>query len=198
MAATLDKMLINTTFSSNLSWMLRAAALCGIMLISGCAENSRKITPEKEYFHADNDIAMTVRSVADAINLKEPLDSAEYNFEGILTDGQGAPLYIDVQGSPGVWEIDVLNAQTAVIRNLYLGDLLPDQLLEYLRGQITMEELPAAAVSAVEADPEMDPEVRIFNFGEGFLRFESRNAIAANGLEGPLVSILLSSSDPRL
>lgn len=190
-------MLTNTTLSSNLSWLLRAAALCGILMISGCGEASHKKTPEKELFHADNDIAMTVRSVADAINLKEPLDSAEYNFEGILTDGQGAPLYTDVQGAPGVWEIDILNPKTAVIRNLYLGDLLPDQLLEYLRGQITMEELPVDALAYEDADSEMDPEVHLFNFGEGFLRFESRNAIAANGLEGPLVSIVLSANDPR-
>ncbi len=62
-----------------------------------------------EYFHADNDIAMTVRSLADAIKVGEPLDSTEYDFNGVLTDGQGAPLYTDVQGSPGTWIVDVLD-----------------------------------------------------------------------------------------
>lgn len=62
-----------------------------------------------EDFHADNDIAMTVRSLADAIKVGEPLDSTEYDFEGVLTDGQGTPLYTDVQGAPGVWVVDVLD-----------------------------------------------------------------------------------------
>ena len=51
----------------------------------------------EEEFHADNDIAMTVRSVADAIRVGETLDSVGYNFEGVLTDGIGRPLYTGLQ-----------------------------------------------------------------------------------------------------
>lgn len=52
-------------------------------------------------FHADNDIAMTVRSLVDAVRVGETLLPADYDFVGVLTDGQGTPLYTDVDGAPG-------------------------------------------------------------------------------------------------
>ena len=86
----------------------------------------------QEEYHADNDIAMTIRSLADALRVGEELDSTEYDYEGVLTDGQGRPLYTDVQGAPGIWQVDVVDSRTAMVRNIYLGDLLPGALEEYL------------------------------------------------------------------
>ena len=94
---------------------LTLASICFIFMLNSCGQSSKsdvsntEDSEATEYFHADNDIAMTVRSLADAIKVGEPLDSTEYDFNGVLTDGQGAPLYTDVQGSPGTWIVDVLD-----------------------------------------------------------------------------------------
>ncbi len=148
-------------------------------------------------YHADNDIAMTVLSLADALRVGEPLDSAQYDFEGVLTDGQGSPLYTDVQGSPGIWQIDVTSPNRVVIRNLYLGDLLPDDLESYLTGSLGITEkdcIPYNDPSVINDD---DTDVRIYKFRGGYLKFEVRAGISPNGLEGPLLNIVLTSYPPE-
>lgn len=83
-------------------------------------------------FHADNDIAMIVRSVADAISYREPLDPLNYNIDGVLTDGQGRPIYTNLHGVPGKWDIDAVTDSSLTIRNVELGDLVPDDLEQYI------------------------------------------------------------------
>lgn len=155
---------------------------------------TESVTPET--YRADNDIAMTVRSLADALSQGEPLDSADYNFEGVLTDGQGYPLYTDIQGGPGVWEVLVLSPRSAVVRNLYLGDLFPDDLGNYVISALGLS--PDSEIQSHEYDDDEMTSVRLYSFNGGELRIESRSAVAPNGLEGPLVSIILTATPDSL
>lgn len=151
---------------------------------------------DRDYFHADNDIAMVVRSLADAIKVGEPLDSTEYDFEGVLTDGQGAPLYTDVQGGPGVWVVDVLDNKNVTIRNLYLGDLLPGDLENYLLHTLGLSVENKLDFTAHEAVDDDETDIVVYDLGGGYLRFEVRAGLASNGLEGPLLTIIMSSEPP--
>ena len=70
-------------------------ALSSTLLITGCNgwnKSAGNEETETHDDHADNDIAMTLRSIIDAVKVGEPLDSAQYNFTGTLTDGSGRPL----------------------------------------------------------------------------------------------------------
>lgn len=181
-------------------------ALITLLIIFSCspsAKNGGKDTIAgqirahvTEDFHADNDIAMVVKSLADAIRVGEPLDSTEYDFEGILTDGQGAPLYTDVQGSPGVWVVDVLDPKNVTIRNLYLGDLLPGDLESYLLQSLSLDESDRMLFTAHEAVDDDETVIKVFDFNGGYLRFEIRAGVASNGLEGPLLTIIMSAEPP--
>lgn len=153
---------------------------------------------DTEDFHADNDIAMTIRSLADAIKVGEPLDSSLYDFEGVLTDGQGTPIYTDVQGAPGVWKINVVDNKNVIIRNLYLGDLLPGDLQTYLLQSLRISDTHPVAISysANEHSFLGEPERLVYDFGGGYLCFEIRVGIAPNGLEGPLLSIIMTADPP--
>lgn len=152
---------------------------------------SSEDTSVDEHYHADNDIAMTVRSIVDAVNVGEPLDSADYNFHGVLTDGSGRILYSDIQGSPGEWDVKVLSPSKAVIRNVYLGDLLPDDLEIYLTHSLglTSDDI----VEDVEYDEDDTSSLTVYDFGTGQLRFEVHGGVSQNGLEGPLLYIYVSS-----
>lgn len=151
---------------------------------------------DTEEFHADNDIAMTIRSLADAIKVGEPLDSSLYNFEGVLTDGQGTPLYTDVQGAPGLWQINVLDNKKVRIRNLYLGDLLPGDLQSYLVQSLQLNDSQPFMLIDKEATNEEENEIVVYDFGGGYLCFEVRSVMAPNGLEGPLLSIVMTADRP--
>ncbi|MDE5871308.1 MAG: hypothetical protein K2H22_05170, partial [Muribaculaceae bacterium] len=94
--------------------------------------------PEESQFHADNDIAMTVCSLVDAVRVGERLDSADYGFQGILTDGQGTPLYTDIEGNPGEWSVKVVSGEEARISNLHLGDLMTEDLRSYILSALNL------------------------------------------------------------
>ena len=187
-------------FSSRASLTL-SVILSGIcLLLSSCAGGGAKTdnsygasdsTPEGQAhevaYHADNDIAMTLLSVTDAIRQGELLDSIDYNFEGILTDGLGHPLYTDIQGAPGVWQVEVTSPESISIRNLYLGDLLPEALESYVTKSLGLTESnlvdPATLMFTDGA------AVSAYNFPGGILRFETRTALTPAGQEGPLMTI---------
>ena len=122
---------------------------------------------------------MTINSVIDAISVGEPIDSAAYDYEAVLTDGSGRPLYTDLQGAPGVWDIMVEKPHTVVIRNAYLGDLLSSEFRK---------------VYTDEFDDDDETDVSIYDFGAGTLRFETRVGRTTNGLEGPLLSIRIQAT----
>lgn len=151
---------------------------------------------DSDVFHADNDIAMTLRSIADALNVGEPLDSTLYDFEGVLTDGQGTPLYTDIQGAPGLWDVDVLDSKNVIIKNIYLGDLLPLDLQGYILESLGLDETDHLEFTAHEAVDDEDTEIDVFSCGNAFLRFEVRAGIAPNGIEGPQLSIIMSADPP--
>lgn len=171
------------------------ATIILIVSLSACSrakENASEDTRQQtEEFHADNDIAMTVRSLADAINVGEPLDSADYDFEGILTDGQGRPLYTDIHGNPGEWSIQVTSPKSAVIRNMFQGDLLSEDLQDYLVQSLNLSE--ENEIVSDEYDDDDETEMDAFDFGNGTIRFERRKALANNGVETIYLNIVLSA-----
>lgn len=183
---------------------LIACAIVSGIFLTGCgpkkSADESNVTPqgEEDTFHADNDIAMTVRSIADAIRVGEPLDTADYNFEGILTDGSGRPLYTDMLGSPGTWDIDVLTAQSVVIRNNSVGDLLPDDLMHYIAESLDINDSNILSTDVSVLDDDDEAERVVYDFGGGYLRFDIRASTATNGLEGPLITITASRKQPEL
>lgn len=189
----------NLHLASGRALILAAAAT---FIYTGChkpplpSSSDTVSVSENDEFHADNDIAMTILSLADAIKVGEPLDSTQYDFEGVLTDGQGSPLYTDVQGSPGLWQVDVVDNHSAVIRNIFLGDLLPTDLQSYLLLSLGLNDDNRMSFSSEDADNNDETEIMVYDFGGGYLRFEVRAGIAPNGLEGPLLSIILSADPP--
>ena len=172
-----------------------AAAVAAVLLIlSACgpkrekhADTAADSAAAQEEFHADNDIAMTVRSIADAIRVGEPLDSAGYSFSGILTDGQGRPLYTDTRGCPGEWSVEVVSDGHALIRNLSLGDLLADDLKNYVTQSLNL----SGGDAVKSEDPGRGAEVSEYEFEGGLLRIETRKDTAPGGFEGSMVSITL-------
>lgn len=179
-------------------------AIIPLLLMSACgrksapkdADTSPAYAPVPDHYHADNDIAMTIRSITDAINVGEPLDSTEYDFCGVLTDGQGAPLYTDVQGAPGLWVVDILDNANATIKNIYLGDLLPADLQAYILQSLHLPENQNVTYSTSESATDDETDINIYSFGGGYLRFEIRSGIAPNGLEGPLLTIAIGKELP--
>lgn len=176
----------NSTAIGALTAILLTASACGRTAETAASEE----TTTADY-HADNDIAMTIASVVDALTVGEPLDSASYDFEGVLTDGTGAPLYTDVQGAPGKWEVNVTDTATLTLRNLYLGDLFPDDLEAYITEALGLG--PDAIVTQNEYADDHETDMNVYSFGAGEIRFETRAGIAPNGLEGPLLRIVISS-----
>lgn len=173
-----------------------AGTLFGLSSCSGNRQNDRISQSDNtvtEEYHADNDIVMTLRSLIDAVRVDEPLDSVEYDFEGVLTDGSGRPLYTDLQGSPGIWEVEVTGSNSAFIRNVYLGDLLPDDLQQYIISQIDVS--PGDEIVSSEYDDDDEAQLSLYDFGNGYLRFETRNGRTISGLEGPLLTIRITPKE---
>lgn len=190
-------------FISFISYTISAAAATVAIAILACC-SGHKDTADKDSdttslitdeYHADNDIAMIVRSITDAIRVGEPLDTLDYNFEGVLTDGEGRPLYTDIQGSPGEWQIDVISPTIAVVRNIYLGDLLPDYLQSYIAGSLDLND--SNLIETTEFDDDDDTSLVVYDLDGGYLRIETRAAVAPNGLEGPLMSIIATKLAPE-
>lgn len=171
--------------------------LLGVTFIfSGCKGSSKSDYSVSQYahdesFHADNDIAMTIRSLADAIKVGEPLDSVEYDFRGVLTDGQGTPLYTDIDGIPGIWDVDVLDNGRVSIRNLYLGDLLAHDLELYILESLKLtadNRMPGLNDTVTDRTKNF---VSVYPLSGGYMKYEVVNDTASNGMEGSLVTITL-------
>lgn len=175
--------------------MMTAAFIIIAVIQSSCgrmktdqAQDSGEAS-RQEQFHADADIAMSVSSIVDALKVGEALDSADYDFEGILTDGLGRPIYTDSQGNPGEWSVDVLTDSSAAIRNLNTGDLLPDQLEDYIVKGLGLDR--SNIIESSEYDDDDDTEMSVYDFGAGMIRFEKRRVHVPNGTESVLMTIAL-------
>ncbi|MDE6296587.1 MAG: hypothetical protein K2L89_01965 [Muribaculaceae bacterium] len=203
---------MTTSFSKSRYALMRLSAplfslfLTFIILLSSCGKGSSSDNGKDslqdsvakvnaaETFHADNDIAMTLKSVIDALNQGEELDSIDYNYEGILTDGTGHPLYTDIQGTPGVWAISVENPETLVIKNIYLGDLLPDALKSYILQSLGLETDNIMEQSKFKNVDSSDSNV--YHINGAYLIFKTDTAMTPAGQEGPLMSIVATSIEP--
>lgn len=195
---------VNTFNGLTANQLLTIVTVLSLLMVACCKQSASKDAAtdnmtlnNTEYYHADNDIAMTVRSIVDAIKVGEPIDSLDYDFKGVLTDGQGSPLYTDIQGAPGMWVVDVLDTKNVTIKNLYLGDLLPGDLQNYIVQSLQLsddQQLTFTVSNEAVQDDEM--EINLYDFGGGYLRFEIRAGIAPNGIEGPLLTIFMSKELP--
>lgn len=185
-----------------------ASLIMATVITAGCSGNEKKsqdcdtaasvrdtIEKPAEPQHADNDIAMTIRSIVDVINLGESLDSAFYSYKGILTDGSGKPLYTDTEGAPGTWLIEVPSPKMATIRNTNPGDLLPEQLTAYIAESLELKDKDLIT-SRVYKDmgKEAPTNVRIYDFGKGTIHFETRTELTTNGTESPVLSITIEGT----
>lgn len=146
--------------------------------------------PEENQFYADNDIAMTVCSLVDAVRVGEQLDSVDYNFDGILTDGQGTPLYTDWEGNPGEWQVRIVSKDEARIFNLHFGDLMTMDLRRYILGALNLND---ADLVTAYINPANDQEVIwLYDIGDVNVSF-SETAVKTNpDLEGTIMAISVS------
>lgn len=173
--------------------LLAAALLCiALLTLTSCSgdrscENTRK--PAKETptaFHANNDIAMLLSSMNDALRVGEPLDSSAYNFSGVLTDGSGAPLYIDTLHNPGLWEVRVTSPVSAVVRNVREGDLVAEDLMIYVLDCMKLKDADRLGDSRTET-----VERVMYRLPKGMMTFEGHGRA---GLSGCHIAILLTGN----
>lgn len=150
-------------------------------------------TIRESVYHASNDIAMRVRSVASALNEGEAIDSVDYNFSGVLTDGMGAPLYTDFEGFPGQWEVDVISSKEVKIRNIGIGDLAPASLMEYVAGTInaSSDTGEAPEMTIVESYDSGDAQIAVYQYGHTSVQVETRPEMLPTGEVGPQLEITL-------
>lgn len=145
----------------------------------------------EEEFVVNNDIGMAVRSMANTINIGAPLDSTDYNFAGVFTDGVGMPLFTDITGMPGKWEVEVIDSLQVKIRNLDPGNLQPFQLVEYLTENLKDDSLP---IILQEETDRGESHIIQYSYGRTRMSVEMRpERIAATGEVAPLMEITLKA-----
>ncbi len=175
------------------AWLLMVSVML-IVLVS-CGNKATPVSPqddkpEETQFHADNDIAMTVCSLVDAVRVGENLDSIDYNFDGILTDGQGTPLYTDLEGNPGQWKVRVVNEGEARISNLRLGDLMTADLRNYILGALNLNN---ADLVTAYVNPLDDNEfIWLYDIGDVNVSFSEMQTKTQSGIEGLIMTITIS------
>ncbi|MCM1005767.1 MAG: hypothetical protein NC402_05660 [Prevotella sp.] len=204
-------------FSNYFNNNILKASLCTLVFSAGCTPKSDSSSDEdtaadsqsavgavekliidslpddEQSFHAANDIAMRVRSVAAAINEGEAIDSTDYNFSGVLTDGLGAPLFTDFKGLPGQWEVDVINEREVIIRNTGTGDLMPGSLMQYVASSINSnsEEDETPILQMVDAYDNGDSHIEVYTYGRTSVQVETRPETLPTGEVGPKLEIKL-------
>lgn len=166
------------------------------LISNGKVEKVEPLEPEPvEEYHADNDIAMTLRSVIDSFASGDTIAVEDYRFTGVLTDGEGRPLYTDTSGGPGEWDVDVIGPAELKISNLHLGDLMPGQLERYLIDNLGLTEIVPEETAKGRGVRKRDRrisdggEVRLYSADSCRLEYYVRPAYTATGKEGPLVTI---------
>lgn len=174
---------------------LNISAVLLITLLMSCSQ-SPKNKPVSSALNDQqptvNDVAMTVRSIVDALNIGEKLDSSTYNFNGVLTDGRGVPLYTNMEGYPGEWVVEVTSQNSAVIRNTELGDLYGDDLKDYL-----IKELNLSNDNLLYSDFGNDTTFCFYDIGKGLMQFEMISQQASNDMKGIQMNIYINSNLPN-
>ena len=172
------------------AWLLMVSVMLIVLVSCGnkaAGIGNESVMPEDTPFHADNDIAMTVCSLVDAVRVGESLDSADYDFEGILTDGQGTPLYTDIEGNPGEWRVRVVGAEEARISNLHFGDLMTEDLRNYILGALTLNS--ADLVTAYVNPADEQEFIWLYDIGDVNVAFSETDVKSPSGLEGTIMAV---------
>ncbi|MDE6650272.1 MAG: hypothetical protein K2K45_10125 [Muribaculaceae bacterium] len=176
--------------SGDKAWLLMVSVMLIVLVSCGnktAPAGIESVMPEESQFHADNDIAMTVCSLVDAVRVGEALDSIDYNFDGILTDGQGTPLYTDIEGNPGEWKVRVVSGEEAQISNLYLGDLMTHDLRNYIIGALNLN---SADLATAYVNPNDEHEfIWLYDLGDAKVSFSETETKTETGLEGIIMKI---------
>lgn len=168
--------------------------LAALVLLCGCgtgnnradSDTTRKAEAKPAPFHADNDIAMVVRSLTDALAVGEKFDPKQYDFTGPLTDGSGAPLYIDSLDNPGEWKVKVLGPATATIYNTKSGDLVASDLAKYITSCLNLSDQ-----NVVDANRTPEGEKVVYGLKRGYMRIESPGE---QGLAGCRITVTVAAS----
>lgn len=173
---------------------LLLASLMLVLMVSCVGKSQTQPADSSEdegnQFHADYDIAMTVCSLVDAVRVGERLDSVDYDFEGVLTDGQGTPLYTDVEGNPGLWRVRVIGDDKASISNLHIGDLLTADLREYIVGALGLND---ADLATAFVNPHNESElVWLYDLGDSKVAFSEMETKSKSGLEGIIMTVTVT------
>ncbi|MCM1489517.1 MAG: hypothetical protein NC095_01630 [Muribaculum sp.] len=181
--------------NSSEKFALAAYASSAVLVSATCGNKTTSVgydsvAQEEIQFHADNDIAMTVRSIVDAVRVGETLMPDDYDFDGVLTDGQGTPLYTDLEGAPGQWRVKVVGDEEAEISNRYIGDLMDDDLRIYILGALNLND--ADLISAYKNPSNEDEFIYHYDTGDIDINFSTLPAVSASGLEGTLMTISIS------
>ena len=177
-------------YGGDKAWTLMVSVML-IVLIS-CGNRTAGVgreasSSEENQFHADNDIAMTVCSLVDALRVGERLDSADYGFQGILTDGQGTPLYTDLEGNPGEWVVKVVGDGEARITNLHLGDLMTEDLRNYIVGALGLN--GADLVTAYVNPADEEEFIWLYDIGDVQVAFSETVVKTPGELEGTIMGV---------
>lgn len=173
--------------------MLAAVAGCAVSAsLTGCSKNGNNgsDSDQQDYYHADRDIAMTLGSILDAVRVGEPLDSTVYNFVGVLTDGEGAPIYTDRDYYPGQWEVMVVTPDSAVVRNLNSGNIMVADLKNYIADNLDLDDDDIC--DAIDFDNDDIIEETVYSFEGGLLRFKILEENTPLDQEGPFLCISVS------
>ncbi len=172
------------------AWLLMVSVMLIVLVSCGGRASVAGLDvpkPEDSQFHVDNDIAMTVCSLVDAVRVGERLDSADYGFHGILTDGQGTPLYTDIEGNPGEWIVKVVSDDEARISNLHLGDLMTEDLRHYI---VSALGLNSADLVTAYVNPADEQEfIWLYDIGDVQVSFSETIVKTPSDLEGIMMSI---------
>lgn len=171
-------------------WLLLSLGGCGrSSQISDTAE-PRPMKPDTlevpSPFHADNDIAMVVGSLADALAVGESFDPDSYNFTGVLTDGGGAPLYVDRSRNPGTWSVTIESPARAIITNTRDGDLVASDIVDYLTACLHITSSPTDA-----SESKSDGTRLSFSLPRGYLHF---HAPAPDAMQGCHITIAVTDT----
>lgn len=153
------------------------------------AESESVAAKAPEEFHADNDIAMTLGSLVDALHVGESIDSTTYAYTGVLTDGVGRPLYTVLDGTPGEWTVRVVSPTNAVISTTEVGDLPAADLESYILSSLGSPKL------IMERDHN-GGIIKVYEMSDTeIMSIESRTVTDKSGLEGTEMTIGVSSHE---
>lgn len=139
---------------------LMALSVTGLILVAACGRKEKPkvvevktVAPEQapEEVLDSVDVAMLCRSLVDALNMGEKLDST-YNFHGIFTDGAGKALYSLADGRPGAWDVQVDGPGRVFMRNTTAGLIEAEDLRVYIAQAIGLSDNDIMDAGVVEGN----------------------------------------------